>query len=49
MKMCAVVLQADSQIREQLFKLYHIERHIEELTAGMRTRQKEIDKLVSAV
>ena len=31
-----------------MFKLYHIERQIEELTSTVRTKQKEVDKMVRA-
>ena len=37
----------DSQLQEQLFKLYHNEQHIEGLLAEVKGKQKELDRLVS--
>ena len=39
--------QADSQLQEQLFKLYHNERDLENLTEELRAKQKEHERMVS--
>ena len=39
-------LQADSQLQEQLFKLYHNERDIEALTDELKGKQKELERMV---
>lgn len=40
-------MQVDTQLQEQLFKLYHNERQIDDLVEQVKTKQKELDKLVS--
>ena len=40
-------VQIDTQLQEQLFKLYHNERQIDDLVDQVKTKQKELDKLVS--
>ena len=40
-------VQVDTQLQEQLFKLYHNERQIDDLVDQVKTKQKELDKLVS--
>ena len=42
-----ISIQADAQLQEQLFKLYHNERQIDDLVEQVKTKQKELDKLVS--
>ena len=37
----------DSQLQEQLFKLYHNEQHIDGLLEEVKVKQKELDRLVS--
>ena len=39
-------MQADAQLQEQLFKLYHNESQIDGLVEQVKTKQKELDKLV---
>ena len=39
-------LQAEAQVEEQLFKLYHNERDIEGLAEELRVRQKDLERLV---
>ena len=39
--------QADSQLQEQLFKLYHNERDLENLTEELRAKQKDHERMVS--
>ena len=40
-------MQVDTQLQGQLFKLYHNERQIDDLVEQVKTKQKELDKLVS--
>ena len=37
----------DSQLQEQLFKLYHNESDIENLTEDLRGKQKDLERMVS--
>ena len=41
-----LLVQAEAQVQEQLFKLYHNEAEIERLTEELRVRQKDLDRLV---
>lgn len=42
-------MQADAQLQEQLFKLYHNERQIDDFVEQIKTKQKELDKLVGSI
>lgn len=48
-KYLSMIVQVDTQLQEQLFKLYHNERQIDDLVEQVKTKQKELDKLVNQV
>ena len=42
------ISKVDSQLQEQLFKLYHNERAIEDVTEELRGKQKDLERMVKS-